>query len=188
MAEFPKSFRQFTGEHAAVASACKALGEGCAKAGPLDERTRELVKLGIAGGGRLEGAVHSHARRPPGPRGRRQAAIDQGETVPAQAEGPEIARNLTRPPRNERAAERTRGVTDRSVTPPEELMELRGLEPRPTSFDGAIIGDSFRRNLTGWVGALQEVPWSPYGRRNAGDPTQRRAPRTNQIGSGLSPL
>jgi hypothetical protein len=73
MAEFPTSFRQFTGEHAAVASACKALGEGCAKAGPFDERTRELVKLGIAGGGRLEGAVHSHARRPPGPRGRRQA-------------------------------------------------------------------------------------------------------------------
>jgi hypothetical protein len=35
MAEFPKSFRQFTGEHAAVASAYKALGEACAKAGPL---------------------------------------------------------------------------------------------------------------------------------------------------------
>lgn len=51
MAEFPKSFRQFTGEHAAVASAYKALGEACAKAGPLDERTRELVKLGIAVGG-----------------------------------------------------------------------------------------------------------------------------------------
>ena len=27
------------------------------------------------------------------------------------------------------AAERTRGVTDRSVTPREELVELRGLEP-----------------------------------------------------------
>jgi Carboxymuconolactone decarboxylase family len=97
MAEFPKSFRQFTGEHAAVATTYKALGEACAKAGPLDERTRELVKVGMAVAGRLEGAVHSHARRAPDPRGRRQAAIDQGETIPAQAEGSEIARNLTRP-------------------------------------------------------------------------------------------
>jgi 4-carboxymuconolactone decarboxylase len=63
MAELPKSFQQFTGENPAVARAYEALGEACAKAGPLDERTRELVKLGMAIGGRLEGAVHSHARR-----------------------------------------------------------------------------------------------------------------------------
>jgi alkylhydroperoxidase/carboxymuconolactone decarboxylase family protein YurZ len=63
MPELPKSFRQFTGENPAVTRAYEALGEACAKAGPLDERTRELVKLGMAIGGRLEGAVHSHARR-----------------------------------------------------------------------------------------------------------------------------
>jgi AhpD family alkylhydroperoxidase len=34
-----------------------------AEAGPLDARTRELIKLGMAIGGRLEGAVHAHARR-----------------------------------------------------------------------------------------------------------------------------
>ena len=63
MSQLPKSFRRFTGENPAVARAYEALGEACAKAGPLDERTRELVKLGMAIGGRLEGAVHSHARR-----------------------------------------------------------------------------------------------------------------------------
>jgi AhpD family alkylhydroperoxidase len=33
------------------------------QSGPLDAKTRELVKLGIAIGGRLEGAVRSHAHR-----------------------------------------------------------------------------------------------------------------------------
>jgi AhpD family alkylhydroperoxidase len=35
-----------------------SLGEG-----PLDRRSAELVKLGIAVGARLEGAVHAHTRR-----------------------------------------------------------------------------------------------------------------------------
>ena len=46
-----------------VARAYDALGKVCAEAGPLDEKTRELIKLGMAIGGRLEGAVHAHARR-----------------------------------------------------------------------------------------------------------------------------
>ncbi|HZS32126.1 MAG TPA: carboxymuconolactone decarboxylase family protein [Methylomirabilota bacterium] len=36
---------------------------GAAAAGPLDGRTRELVKLALAIGARLEGAVHAHVRR-----------------------------------------------------------------------------------------------------------------------------
>lgn len=63
MPELPKPFQRFGQEHPAVAKAYEALGEAAAKAGPLDARTRELVKLGMAVGGRLEGAVHSHARR-----------------------------------------------------------------------------------------------------------------------------
>ncbi|HET8577134.1 MAG TPA: carboxymuconolactone decarboxylase family protein [Methylomirabilota bacterium] len=63
MAELPKPFQRFSGNNPAVAEAYAALGEACAKAGPLDGRTRELVKLGMAIGARLEGAVHSHARR-----------------------------------------------------------------------------------------------------------------------------
>ena len=39
------------------------LGEAVAEAGPIDERTRRLVKLALAIGARSEGAVHSHARR-----------------------------------------------------------------------------------------------------------------------------
>jgi len=63
MPKLPEPFRRFERENAAVVKAYEALGEACAKAGPLDARTRELVKLGMAIGGRLEGAVHSHARR-----------------------------------------------------------------------------------------------------------------------------
>ncbi|MGA7836988.1 MAG: carboxymuconolactone decarboxylase family protein, partial [Ignavibacteriaceae bacterium] len=33
------------------------------KAGPLDDKTRALIKLAISSGARLEGAVHSHARK-----------------------------------------------------------------------------------------------------------------------------
>lgn len=63
MPKLPEPFRRFERENAAVVKAYEALGEACAKAGPLDARTRELVKLGMAIGGRLEGAVHSHTRR-----------------------------------------------------------------------------------------------------------------------------
>lgn len=40
-----------------------AMGEKCAKQGPLDEKTRRLVKLAMAIGIGSEGAVHSHVRR-----------------------------------------------------------------------------------------------------------------------------
>ncbi len=46
-----------------VWSAYAQLGEACAKAGPLDERTSRLVKLALAIGAASEGAVHSHTRR-----------------------------------------------------------------------------------------------------------------------------
>lgn len=40
-----------------------ALGEACAGAGPLDGRTRRLVKLAAAIAVRSEGAVHAHVRQ-----------------------------------------------------------------------------------------------------------------------------
>lgn len=40
-----------------------ALGERCAEVGPLDARTRRLVKIALAFGAGLEGAAHSHVRR-----------------------------------------------------------------------------------------------------------------------------
>jgi AhpD family alkylhydroperoxidase len=39
------------------------LGEQCAEAGPLDARTRHLIKIALAAGVGSEGAVHSHVRR-----------------------------------------------------------------------------------------------------------------------------
>jgi len=63
MPKLPKPFLAFTRQHPAVAKAYEALGRAGAEAGPLDAKTRELVKLGMAIGGRLEGAVHAHARR-----------------------------------------------------------------------------------------------------------------------------
>lgn len=63
MAQLPQPFLDFSRAHADVVSAYEALGRACAEAGPLDAKTRELIKLGMAIGGRLEGAVHAHARR-----------------------------------------------------------------------------------------------------------------------------
>lgn len=46
-----------------VWGAYEALGKAAAEAGPLDARTRRLVKLALAIGAGSEGAVHSHARQ-----------------------------------------------------------------------------------------------------------------------------
>ena len=50
-------------EHPAVWSAYQEFGKACSEAGPLDGRTRMLVKLALAVGRGSEGAVHSHVRR-----------------------------------------------------------------------------------------------------------------------------
>lgn len=63
MVKFPGWYKEQKKRHPDLIAAYEALGEACQKAGPLDARTRALVKLGIAVGTRHEGAVHSHARR-----------------------------------------------------------------------------------------------------------------------------
>ncbi len=59
----PGHYQRFVQAHPKIAEAYHGLGDACHSAGPLDERTRALVKLGIAAGFRHEGAVHSHARK-----------------------------------------------------------------------------------------------------------------------------
>ena len=59
----PTRFLQFGKKYPAVMKAYEALGEATAEAGPLNTKTRALVKLGIASGAWREGAVHSHTRR-----------------------------------------------------------------------------------------------------------------------------
>jgi len=62
MTYLPNPFKRFRNAHPDVWSAYEELAALCHR-GPLDERTRELVKLGIAIGAQAEGAVKSHARR-----------------------------------------------------------------------------------------------------------------------------
>ena len=58
----PKSLSAFKDKYPAVGDAFAKLGEACHEAGPLDEKTRRLVKLGMAIAFRHEGAVHSAIR------------------------------------------------------------------------------------------------------------------------------
>jgi len=59
----PKRFKKFIEEHTEVAEAYEAMGKAVHKAGPLDDKTRALIKIAISTGARLEGAVHSHVRK-----------------------------------------------------------------------------------------------------------------------------
>ena len=63
MSQMPKRFQKFTEDYPLVAKAYEELGDAVHAAGPLDEKTRALIKLAISTGARLEGAVHSHARK-----------------------------------------------------------------------------------------------------------------------------
>ena len=59
----PKSVTSFEKNHPAVAEAFARLGQAChEEGGPLDEKTRRLVKLAMAIAFRHEGAVHSAVR------------------------------------------------------------------------------------------------------------------------------
>ena len=61
--------------------------------------------------------------------GANKAAVDRLDQQALAALAALEARNPAQPPRNLEPAEHTRGVTDRSVTPRQDLVELRGLEP-----------------------------------------------------------
>jgi alkylhydroperoxidase/carboxymuconolactone decarboxylase family protein YurZ len=59
----PDVYLGFREDYPAVAAALDGLGEAVDGAGPLDERTNRLVKLGLAVGALAEGAVKSNARK-----------------------------------------------------------------------------------------------------------------------------
>jgi alkylhydroperoxidase/carboxymuconolactone decarboxylase family protein YurZ len=63
MREIPERFTQFADRHPEIARAYEQLGAACHLAGPLPRKERALIKLGIAMGAWLEGAVHSHVRK-----------------------------------------------------------------------------------------------------------------------------
>lgn len=60
----PKKLKRFEKRYPEVWASFQALGAAChEKGGPLNEKTRRLVKLGIAVGSQHQGAVHSAARQ-----------------------------------------------------------------------------------------------------------------------------
>ena len=59
----PEVYHQFERRYASVKEAFDALGAAEHDAGPLGERERRLIKLGIAVGAESEGAVRSHVRK-----------------------------------------------------------------------------------------------------------------------------
>ena len=63
MSLLPKRYRDFLAAYPDVGEAYHALGEAISSSGPLDAKARALVKLGIAVGAKMEGAVNSHTRK-----------------------------------------------------------------------------------------------------------------------------
>lgn len=61
--KLPSGAQRLVDRHPEVWEGYGKLGEAVAEAGPINERTRRLLKLALAIGARSEGAVHSHARR-----------------------------------------------------------------------------------------------------------------------------
>lgn len=71
MSPLPAAHQNFQQRYPDLWKAYDQLGAAVHHAGPLDEKTRELVKLGIAIGNQTEGAVHSHTHK----------ALDAGATA-----------------------------------------------------------------------------------------------------------
>ena len=61
--KIPKRFTRFMKSYPEIGKAYSDLGEAVHKAGPLDDKTRALIKVAISGGAMLEGAFHSHIRK-----------------------------------------------------------------------------------------------------------------------------
>jgi 4-carboxymuconolactone decarboxylase len=61
--KIPARFLRFKEEYPDIAGAYAELGDATHGAGPLDEKTRALVKIAISGGAMLEGGFRSHVRK-----------------------------------------------------------------------------------------------------------------------------
>lgn len=58
-----KHFNELVAQYPEIFEAHEKLGTELKKAGPLDEKTLQLIQLAAAGAVGSEGAVHSHTRR-----------------------------------------------------------------------------------------------------------------------------
>jgi alkylhydroperoxidase/carboxymuconolactone decarboxylase family protein YurZ len=57
----PEHFQDFVRKYPEVWEAHQKLSEACAQAGPLDRKTRELIKVGISGAANQITALQRHA-------------------------------------------------------------------------------------------------------------------------------
>lgn len=57
----PRHFQKFVKAYPDVWDAHEKMSEACATCGPLDRKTRELIKVGIAGAALQETALQRHA-------------------------------------------------------------------------------------------------------------------------------
>ncbi|MFW5709503.1 MAG: NTP transferase domain-containing protein [Chloroflexota bacterium] len=63
MSNLPDVYTSIRETFPEIAEAYDSLGDAAHRAGPLDEQSRQLVKLALAIGAELEGATHAHTRR-----------------------------------------------------------------------------------------------------------------------------
>ncbi len=68
--KIPRNYLNLRRRARAFVDAVESLGQAAKQAGPLDEKTAQLIQLAAAAGIRSEGSVHSHVRR----------ALDAGAT------------------------------------------------------------------------------------------------------------
>ena len=61
--KLPKNYVTFKERYRPVIDAVESVGQAVKQAGPLDQKTAELIQLAAAASVRSEGAVHSHVRR-----------------------------------------------------------------------------------------------------------------------------
>ncbi len=59
----PKKYTDFSSKYPDVFKQYQNLGTACREAGPLDKKTQNLIKLGIAAGANSRGGVMSHTRK-----------------------------------------------------------------------------------------------------------------------------
>ncbi len=68
--KIPRNYLNLKQRSGAFVDAVEMLGQAAKQAGPIDEKTAQLIQLAAAAGIRSEGSVHSHVRR----------ALDAGAT------------------------------------------------------------------------------------------------------------
>lgn len=105
--DLPVTFKEFVRRFEAVGEAHETIARAVEGIGPLDAKTRELVKIGISVGAALETATRSHVRR----------ALEHGATEAEIEQAVLLAVNTCGFPRAVMAWQWARRQIDRGGTP-----------------------------------------------------------------------